>query len=105
MRAPLIHNADNDWAAWLARAGVPDARPGDGLHVDLSAAAIEAALAGQGVALASVPLVADLLARGLLVEPFGPAQPDPRCYWLSAPEPQWQQKKVRALVAWLTGLQ
>lgn len=105
VRAPLIHDADNDWAAWLARAGVPDARPGDGLHVDLSAAAIEAALAGQGVALASVPLVADLLARGLLVEPLGPAQADPRCYWLSAPEPQWQQKKVRALVAWLMGLQ
>lgn len=100
---PLIHDADNNWATWLVQAGLAQEGPADGLHVDLSAAGIEAALAGQGVALASRPLVDALLARGQLVEPLGPAQPDPRRYWLSAPEPQWQQKKVRALVAWLAG--
>lgn len=100
--APLIHDADHHWASWLAQAGV-SLEPSDaGLYVDLSAAAVEAALAGYGVALVSLPLVADLLARGLLAEPLGPAQPDPRRYWLTAPEPQWQQKKVRQLVAWLT---
>ena len=26
-----------------------------------------------------------------------------RAYWLVAPRPQWRQKKVRALVAFLTG--
>jgi LysR family glycine cleavage system transcriptional activator len=26
-----------------------------------------------------------------------------RAYWLVAPRPQWRQKKVKALVAFLTG--
>ena len=33
----------------------------------------------------------------------GPPEPCRRAYWLVAPLPQWRQKKVKALVAFLTG--
>jgi LysR family glycine cleavage system transcriptional activator len=32
----------------------------------------------------------------------GSAEPCRRAYWLLAPLPQWRQKKVKALVAFLT---
>jgi LysR family glycine cleavage system transcriptional activator len=45
---------------------------------------IQAALAGQGVALARLSLVAESMANGDLIEPFGPAgrQWSALCYWL-----------------------
>jgi LysR family transcriptional regulator, glycine cleavage system transcriptional activator len=33
----------------------------------------------------------------------GPPEEGRRAYWLVAPLPQWRQKKVKALVAFLTG--
>jgi DNA-binding transcriptional LysR family regulator len=71
-RLPLLHNtADGwDWQAWTAHFeahGLPTAQ---GQRFDIDEAAIQAALAGQGVALAEHRLVAGLLAEGRLVAPF-----------------------------------
>ena len=41
-------------------------------------------------------------AQGRLTE-LPESEPCRRAYWLVAPLPQWRQKKVRALVAFLTG--
>jgi LysR family transcriptional regulator, glycine cleavage system transcriptional activator len=45
---------------------------------------VQAALAGQGIALVRLPLVAEAIERGELVEPFGPARrvASPFAYWL-----------------------
>ena len=43
-----------------------------------------------------------MLATGRLAA-LGAVEPCRRGYWLVAPAPQWRQKKVRALVAALTG--
>lgn len=78
-QAPLIgfrwrrHHPDNPtWARWFAAAGLapPDAEPT--LSFSDESHAIQAAVAAQGVALVSLPLIADELAAGQLVQPFGP---------------------------------
>jgi LysR family glycine cleavage system transcriptional activator len=78
-RHPLIHfeprgsrSAPLGWAQWQAKAQVPGLDPGAGPVFTDETHAIAAALAGQGVALLSRALVADELARGTLVQPFGP---------------------------------
>jgi LysR family glycine cleavage system transcriptional activator len=94
---------EGDWIGWPG-----DLEPGgEGLEVPLhvgdAGQALSAAAAGMGRA--RVPL---LLAEGwrdmaLVGGDFGPPEPCRRGYWLVAPAPQWRQKKVRALVAHLTG--
>jgi LysR family transcriptional regulator, glycine cleavage system transcriptional activator len=65
--------------------------PGEGLSVADAGLALDAARAGLGRA-----LVPALLADET------PKLQDPRGYWLVAPTPQWRQKKVKALVAFLS---
>jgi LysR family glycine cleavage system transcriptional activator len=80
--APLIHfdwkkasAANPTWETWFARTGLaPDASRGQLRYSD-EGHAIQAAVAGQGVALLSLALVAEEIAAGYLVQPFGPAIP------------------------------
>ncbi len=64
--------------------------------------AISAAAAGLGKARVPLMLAQSAIAAGK-VAALGPPEPSRRAYWLVAPLPQWRQKKVRALVAALTG--
>lgn len=93
---------EGDWIGWPG-----DPHPaGEGedplLQVGDAGQAIAAAAGGMGRA--RVPL---LLAEGWRdlgrIPAFGPQEPARRGYWLVAPAPQWRQKKVRALVSFLTG--
>lgn len=73
-----------DWPLWFQRARRrPVARQ---LHFSDEVHAIQAAIAGQGIALVNLALVADELAAGLLHTPFGPelAGHDFRLVWLQA---------------------
>jgi LysR family glycine cleavage system transcriptional activator len=80
--APLIHfdwkkpaAANPTWETWFARTGL-DWQPARGqLRYSDEGHAIQAAVAGQGVALLSLALVAEEIAAGHLVQPFGPAIP------------------------------
>lgn len=72
------------WPAWLAGQGLAQLVPRRWISVNYTYQQMQAALAGQGVALARLPMVHDALERGDLVEPFGPqgrrwGEP---CYWL-----------------------
>lgn len=82
---------------WIAWPGDPEPA-GEGEPVPLASVAD----AGQALAAARAGLgrarVPALLAGGEGEE----AEPCRRGYWLVAPSPQWRQKKVRALVAFLT---
>lgn len=87
---PLLHDealADDPdrvgWAAWFARAGKTPARAERPHDVRFSHAylALEAALAGDGVALARRSLVADDLRRGRLIAPFRQSVPSGLAYW------------------------
>lgn len=106
-RHPLLHyhwqpvfREPADWAAWYHATGqaMPDA------HCSISFSdethAIEAAMAGQGVALLDSALVAEELARGTLVQPFGPVL-DGYDYHLVCPPAAARDTAVEALRALL----
>jgi len=59
------------WQHWLAQAGLPHLAPRRWISVNFTHQQVQTALAGQGVALARLPLVHDALTRGDLIEPFG----------------------------------
>ena len=100
--AASVTVGDGPWIGWP---GDP-APAGDGAetptHVGDAGQALAAAAAGMGRA--RVPL---LLAQGWhdlgRIACFADQAPCRRAYWLVAPLPQWRQKKVKALVAYLTG--
>jgi LysR family glycine cleavage system transcriptional activator len=58
-----------DWPAWLKAAGAPGASSRRGMHFADQGQAIQAAVAGRGVALATTALVVDHLTEGRLVRP------------------------------------
>jgi LysR family transcriptional regulator, glycine cleavage system transcriptional activator len=61
------------WARWLRTAGVEDLNAKADLIFTDESQAIQAAIAGNGVALLSLTLIADELARGTLIQPLEPA--------------------------------
>jgi len=73
------------------------------LQVGNAGQALSSALAGLGRATMPLPLVEEALGDGRLVA-LGEPEESRRAYWLVAPRPQWRQKKVRALIAHLTGV-
>lgn len=96
---------DQAWARWLTPRGLEALQPRRRMSMNYTHQQVQAALAGQGVALARLALVADALARGDLVEPFGPAQRQwaEICYWLvplagSSGEPR---PEVAAFTSWV----
>ena len=81
VRHTLLEEDDNrpsaeflGWRHWLRQHGVPQLEPARWLLLNFTYQQVQAALSGQGVALARLPLVAEALERGELVEPFGPAR-------------------------------
>jgi len=60
------------WRAWKDRAKLSTLDAGAGITFNDENSAIQAAIAGQGIALLSLALVAEELSSGALVQPFGP---------------------------------
>lgn len=94
--------AAGDWIGWPG-----DPNPGgEGVEPPLTVgdAGLALAAAGAGMGRARIPA---MLAAGWLENRQSPVASDPeairRGYWLVAPAPQWRQKKVKALVTFLTG--
>lgn len=89
-----------DWARWLAAAGITGVNAEAGLRFTDENHAIQAAIAGQGVAIASLVLVEDELSRGVLVHPFGPVV-EGHSYHLLATEEGAARADVQAARQWL----
>lgn len=58
------------WRHWLERAGMADITPEQGLSFTDEIHAVQSTIAGQGVGLLSLTLVAEELASGILIQPF-----------------------------------
>lgn len=58
------------WRTWLERAGIKNLDPEAGLSFTDEIHAVQATVAGQGIGLLSLTLVAEELASGVLVQPF-----------------------------------
>lgn len=88
------------WERWFARAGSQrDAALGQLRYSD-EGHAIQAAVAGQGVALLSLAMVSQELASGQLMQPFGPAIPG-HAYHLVTRADHSPDAATGAVLAWL----
>lgn len=108
-QAMLIHDTSMGeqtgfvtWQNWFAHAGIPVAMLKQGLQINNSAAVLQAAIDGQGVALARSIMVQDDLAAGRLVRLF----PHIDClaalsYYLVYRSESAELGKIKALKEWL----
>jgi LysR family glycine cleavage system transcriptional activator len=91
------------WRHWLGVRGKKKLEPKRWLYFGYAYQIAQAALAGQGVALARMPLVADSLATGDLVEVLPGSRLDsPMSYWLIVAARSNSRPEVQAFCAWLT---
>lgn len=105
-RTPLIqfdwHRPRPDmpsWPKWLAAAGLDRLALAPHLRFSEESHALQAAVAGQGVALISLAIAGDALRRGLLVRPFETTIPG-QTYYLLRPDAQ-SGASVDAVARWL----
>ncbi len=91
------------WRHWLGQKAPPGLEPRGWIYLNYTYQQIQAALAGQGVALARAALVWESLARGELVEPFGAAGrvSSPFTYWLVRWPARRERPELAAFEAWL----
>jgi len=98
----LLHiNDRTDWAKWLQAVDVADADLGRGPIFNQASMAIDAAIDGQGVALARTALVAWDLLAGRLARPFRLALKVPYAYWIVCPKANAELPKIASFRAWI----
>jgi len=94
-----------DWLAWLAAAGMTGAVAKRLLErgplFDSTQLAIEAAMAGRGVALAPAILVQDAIRAGRLAKPFAISIPDPYAYWIVCRKDRMKEARIGAFHRWI----
>ncbi|MGB3752477.1 MAG: LysR family transcriptional regulator [Parerythrobacter sp.] len=96
-----VEDASNgEWIDWPG-APLPEAAKPT-VQVANAGQALSSAEAGLGQTILPLLLAKASIAAGRLAVLDGP-QEGRRAYWLVAPAPQWRQKKVKALAAFLTG--
>ncbi|WEF29733.1 LysR substrate-binding domain-containing protein [Klebsiella aerogenes] len=89
-----------NWKNWQRRYGPPQLGIDTGLTFSDETHALQAAVAGQGVVIASELLARDLLQRGVLSAPFGMSLPGAN-YYLAATQEMAQRADISALRDWL----
>jgi LysR family glycine cleavage system transcriptional activator len=90
-----------DWPAWLRAAGVPDVDTSRGIHFTDFALCLQAATAGQGVALGTTGAVADLLTDGRLVSPFEKSIVTPFAYYIVHSPDVLKRPEAQGLLDWI----
>lgn len=106
---PLIHDEGPErdpscptWSMWFAARGIPRADAERGLRFNQSSLAIEAAVAGKGLALAKRQLALRDLDEGRLVMPLrGGQAPVNFAYWLVWPRGRRFEPAQAAFLEWL----
>ena len=102
LRVPLLHTDDRTaWQQWLASVGVAGRELTGGPVLNRVSMVIDAAVDGQGVALARTTLAATDLINGRLVRPFADTIPIARTYWIVCPKATAALPKIAAFREWL----
>src|SRR3954470_6791601 len=101
-RSPLLHLDDSKaWAQWFELAGVPAPQLPHGLTLNRASMLIDAAIDGQGVALARTALAASDLISGRLVRPFELSLKLSKTYWIVCPKAASAKPKISTFRDWL----
>ncbi len=108
-RATLIHDLSMDgvedfpsWAAWLRKTGVRDVASTRGLRINNSAAVLQAAIDGQGVALARSVMARDDIAARRVVRLFSTIRFDsPLAYYVVYRPECATLPRLEAFLAWI----
>ena len=102
LKFPLIHmDSRTDWKNWLAAAGVDDSAAMHGPVLNRASMVIDAAINGQGVALARTTLAAWDLINGHLVRPFPVTLRLSKTYWIICPKATAALPKIATFRDWL----
>ena len=94
-------NMPFEWDPWLQAVGLAELRPAATLSFSNYDEAINAALAGHGVALGRRPLIDSLLRSRKLVAPFKAKIASPRAYFLVVAPGARAKPAVQAFERWL----
>jgi LysR family glycine cleavage system transcriptional activator len=98
----LLHDEGHDgWRTWLLAADLPEIDPTRGPIFTDSSNLVQAAVEGQGVALARGALAAADLAAERLVRPFAFSLPGAYAYYIVCPKATAETPKVKAFTTWL----
>lgn len=101
LRDVKMQYGEPSWREWLDAAGAGEVDVSRGPQFSNTYLALEAAVAGRGVAIAAESMVIDDLAAGRLVKPFDMAVVSPLSTWaLSLPE-KAGRPAIRKFRAWL----
>ncbi|SKC05874.1 LysR family transcriptional regulator, glycine cleavage system transcriptional activator [Kosakonia radicincitans] len=95
-----VPQPEPDWPHWKAAFGPADLPVHTGIHFDDETHAIQAAIAGQGVLLASELLIQNALAQGLLRVALPGTLPGGNYYFVTSQQ-KAQREEVRIIKAWL----
>lgn len=99
-RAPYLEWLS--WRRWFDARDLSRLQPERWLYFNYAHQIAQAALSGQGLALARMPLVADALAAGDLIEVLpGHRIDSPLVYWLMVGPRSGQRPEIEAFCAWL----
>jgi LysR family transcriptional regulator, glycine cleavage system transcriptional activator len=102
LKFPLIHlDSRADWAKWLRVAGISDDNVRHGPVLNRASMVIDAAINGQGIALARTTLAAWDLLNGRLVRPFAEALRLSKTYWIVCPKATSNVPKIVTFRDWL----
>jgi LysR family transcriptional regulator, glycine cleavage system transcriptional activator len=102
VRFPLIHlDSRADWTRWLRAAGVDEGEAMHGPVLNRASMVIDAAIDGQGIALARTTLAAWDLINGRLVRPFPDSLPLSKTYWIVCPKATSNMPKIVTFRDWL----
>ncbi len=97
-----VHMEWLSWQRWLDSQALQQLEPPRWLYFNYAHQIVQAALAGHGVALARMPLVADSLAQGHLVEVLPATRLDsPMVYWLLVGPQARARSETQVFCQWL----
>jgi LysR family transcriptional regulator, glycine cleavage system transcriptional activator len=102
LKFPLIHlDSRADWTNWLQAADIDDAAVIHGPVLNRASMVIDAAINGQGIALARTTLAAWDLINGRLVRPFAESLRLSKVYWIVCPKAAATLPKIVTFREWL----
>lgn len=92
------------WDSWLRQVGAADIESAEGIHFSDYGLAVQAAIAGQGILLASWPILRDAFDAGLLVSPFAERISTDIGYDLVTSKQAQTRLEVAAFIEWMAAI-